>query len=715
MPFNIIDKPQFLSDLVRLNRDMQNRLIKAIEELEITPDVPRGEVIKKLKHHDHMWRYRVGDYRMVYAVYTEQRLVQLLGVAPRGEIYERFNYKPDEPEYGDYSRLLETALDPNKETTGDWVRYLSQKHPSQQASRTLPYQLSANQLTQWNVPSQFISTFHGCKTEDDLLNLEIPQEVLLHVIQCIWPPDISVIVQAPNYAINQPSDLMRYVEGDLVTFLLALDHDQQKLVDFSLSGPTLIKGGPGSGKSTVALYRVGTIIRKAIAEKKPVKILFTTYTNALVTASNQLLKRILEIEHVATNSELIKLEVQTLDSIAMRIYTNSSDHPRMSADGDQKYSLISAKANFQPDGVNQLEKAMIKKAIDGLRDEYLLEEFDWVIEGRGLATLEEYLKVDRVGRGYSFDSKTRKAVWQLYKSSRNFIHRLNQTTWGELRLEAISKILNGDWNEKWDYVFVDEAQDLTPIALSLAIELCINPKGVFLTADALQSLYNKGFAWKNVHSALNVIGRTRLLKRNYRTTRQIAEAAATLLDNNDAVEDEEALDQFFVHTGPGPKVFSAQNEDEMFMWLAHEIQVAARELRLPTASAAILLPSNELARSTANRMNTLGLRTDYMAGKDLNLQSQATKAITIYSAKGLEFPIIAIPYVEEGFIPRSLPDEHVDDLEKNLKQDLRLLYVGCTRSMRRLLITYREDKVSRFLKNLDGYIWQLCDSTWGQD
>ena len=126
MPFNIIDKPQFLSDLVRLNRDMQNRLIKAIEELEITPDVPRGEVIKKLKHHDHMWRYRVGDYRMVYAVYTEQRLVQLLGVAPRGEIYERFNYKPDEPEYGDYSRLLETALDPNKETTGDWVRYLSE-------------------------------------------------------------------------------------------------------------------------------------------------------------------------------------------------------------------------------------------------------------------------------------------------------------------------------------------------------------------------------------------------------------------------------------------------------------------------------------------------------------------------------------------------------------------------------------------------------------
>jgi len=712
MPFSIIDKPQFLSDLVKLNRDMQFRLIKAIKELELTPDIPRGEVIKKLKHHDHMWRYRIGDYRMVYAVYPESRVVQLLGVAPRGDIYERFHYKPDEPNYGDFSKFLEIALDPNQETTADLTKYFSKFSSSHPQSRMLPYRLNATQLTQWNVPSQFHSSFHGCKTEDDLLNLDIPYEVLSHIINCLWPPDIDLIAQSPNYAIDEPSDLMRYVEGDLVTFLLALDYDQKKLVDFSLSGPTLIKGGPGSGKSTVALYRVGTIIRRAIAEKKPVRILFTTYTNALIKASNQLLKRILEIEHVSPNSELIKLEVQTLDSIAIRISTNGSDRPFMSDDGDQKYSLVSAKANFHPEGTNQSENVLIMKAIERLRDDYLLEEFEWVIEGQGLDTLEEYLKVDRVGRGISFDARTRKAIWQLYKSSRNFIHQLHQTTWGELRLKAIERILNGEWNEEWDYVFVDEAQDLTPIALSLAVELCTSPKGIFLTADALQSLYNKGFAWKNVHRALNVIGRTRVLKRNYRTTRQIAEAAATLLDNNDAVEDEEALDQFFVHTGPAPKVFSAPSEDEMFMWLAHEIQIAARELQLPTASAAILLPTNDLARSTAIRMNALGLRTDYLAGKDLNLQSTAAKAITIFSAKGLEFPIIAIPYVEEGNIPRSLPDEREDDLENHLKQELRLLYVGCTRSMRRLLISYREEKESRFLKDLDSTIWQLCNFKW---
>ncbi|HMN10821.1 MAG TPA: UvrD-helicase domain-containing protein [Bellilinea sp.] len=294
--------------------------------------------------------------------------------------------------------------------------------------------------------------------------MDIPQEILLHVINCIWPPDIIGITQAPNLLINQSSDIIRYYEGDLLNFLLALDDEQQKLVDFSLSGPTLVKGGPGSGKSTVALYRVGAIIRKYIAERKPVRILFTTYTNALISASNQLLQRILEMEKVDPNSEMVKLDVQTLDSVAMQILKSDPNHLMMSTGSDMKYSIASARSSFLPEGNNHSENININKSLAALRDEYLLEEFDWVIEGRGLSTLQEYLTTDRVGRGYSFDARIRRAVWQLYQRSRDFLHQLRQTTWGELRLKAIEKLLNGEWTDKWDYVFVDEAQDLTPVA-----------------------------------------------------------------------------------------------------------------------------------------------------------------------------------------------------------------------------------------------------------
>ena len=126
----------------------------------------------------------------------------------------------------------------------------------------------------------------------------------------------------------------------------------------------------------------------------------------------------------------------------------------MSDDGDQKYSLVSAKANFHPEGTNQSENVLIMKAIERLRDDYLLEEFEWVIEGQGLDTLEEYLKVDRVGRGISFDARTRKAIWQLYNIS-YFVHQLINY-WGELA-KALKNLMGV---EKNGLLFVDEAKIL---------------------------------------------------------------------------------------------------------------------------------------------------------------------------------------------------------------------------------------------------------------
>ena len=709
MSFVVSMKQSFMPDFLRLNRDMQSRFGSAMKELEHTPDEPRGDTIKRLKYHDKLWRYRVADYRMVYAVYREQNLVQLVAVGPRGEIYERLDYQPDLPNYGDYSKAFEMALDPNQETPAEWAQYVARqnaKQQSQDTSRTLPYRLGADQLAQWNVPPQYRESFKDCETENDLMKVDVPDEILLHVLECLWPKNAGGIVQSPNLLVQNPDDLARYAQGDLMAFLLLLDNDQSKMVDFSLNGPTLVKGGPGSGKSTVALYRVRTLVRQALKEKKTARILFTTYTNALIGASNQLIERLLKDEDHNLRGRGIEVDVKTLDQIAMQIASDGNERPSMAQNGDVKYSLTHARTSFQPEGANALENGMIRQALRSLRDDYLLEEFEWVIEGRGLSTVEEYLNIDRSGRGYAFDARMRRAVWQLYQHSREFIHTMRKITWGEMRAQALEKVLEGKWQEKWDYVLVDEAQDLTPMALSLAIELCVSPKGLFLTADACQSLYNKGFAWKNVHDSLHVTGRTRILKRNYRTTRQITEAASSLMRKSGAGDDE-ALSQIYVHVGPRPKVYAAKEESDLFMWLAHEIQAAARELSMPVGAAAVLAPTNELARQAAYHLCLYGLPTEYMSGREINLQTSHTKALTIHSAKGLEFPIIAIPYLEEGFLPRTLPDERADDLQKHLQQELRLLFVGSTRAMRRLLIAYRDGARSRFLREIDSTLWEM--------
>ena len=55
------------------------------------------------------------------------------------------------------------------------------------------------------------------------------------------------------------------------------------------------------------------------------------------------------------------------------------------------------------------------------------------------------------------------------------------------------------------------------------------PNRVFLTADADQSIYGSGFRWADVHEGLKFKGRTGILRANFRSTREIGEAARAYL------------------------------------------------------------------------------------------------------------------------------------------------------------------------------------------
>ncbi|MEJ2214196.1 MAG: DNA helicase II [Gammaproteobacteria bacterium] len=62
--------------------------------------------------------------------------------------------------------------------------------------------------------------------------------------------------------------------------------------------------------------------------------------------------------------------------------------------------------------------------------------------------------------------------------------------------------------------------------------------------------------------------------------------------------------------------------------------------------------------------------------------------MTLHSAKGLEFPLVFIAGVEEGLFPHSMSAEDPDRLE----EERRLCYVGMTRAMQQLYLTYAETR-----------------------
>ena len=96
MTWLITHKPAYDSDFVELSKDLQRQANKAHAELEVNPITPRGNTIVPLKGWDNLWRYRLGDYRLIYSALPQQHVVQLLAIGPRKDVYQRFNYDPDQ-------------------------------------------------------------------------------------------------------------------------------------------------------------------------------------------------------------------------------------------------------------------------------------------------------------------------------------------------------------------------------------------------------------------------------------------------------------------------------------------------------------------------------------------------------------------------------------------------------------------------------------------
>ena len=402
-------------------------------------------------------------------------------------------------------------------------------------------------------------------------------------------------------------------------------------------------------------------------------------------------------------------QVTTVDQLALDIARQSGFQYELANLPRRVEALAQARARLQPKAMGDLEQLARSKVLQDLDDNYLLAEFEWVIAGQSCQSETDYLQANRAGRGIPLSPFQRQTIWQTYTHYRRFLETRNLATWGQLRGAALRLVRSGRFAQRWDYVLVDEAQELPPASLALCIELCRNPRGLFLTADANQSIYNRGFRWQHVHQQLRIAGRTRILRRNYRNTLQIGRAAAELLAGPTRF-DQPSLNQDFVLAGARPLMYAAADLADQARWLAEQIQSACRHLRLPLSQVAVLVPSPNLGPPLTDRLTQLGLPTRFVPSNTATLPEQAIKVMTLYAAKGLEFPVVALAHVEAGHLPRSSAVPQKSDRHEDQYSQLRLFYVGCTRAMQRLYVTYNRDAPSPFLQKLSDDTWAVWDS-----
>ena len=71
-------------ELQALDRDLAERVLDAIEALAM---LPRPPGCKKLRGGADLWRIRVGDHRVVYAIDDSRRVVDIVIIRHRSDVY----------------------------------------------------------------------------------------------------------------------------------------------------------------------------------------------------------------------------------------------------------------------------------------------------------------------------------------------------------------------------------------------------------------------------------------------------------------------------------------------------------------------------------------------------------------------------------------------------------------------------------------------------
>jgi superfamily I DNA/RNA helicase len=231
-------------------------------------------------------------------------------------------------------------------------------------------------------------------------------------------------------------------------------------------------------------------------------------------------------------------------------------------------TFIRARGRRWTIATEEQQKEAIQKAAGGARivtqhgvlDEsgFLLDEVRQIIKAGNLSQAE-YLKARRFGRGKALQNGAWRAVWTAYEMYQSKLTSHGLADWEDVPVMALAELDKTPLEQPFDQVVVDEAQDLTAAEIRLASRLGTS---VFLVGDVAQSIYTRGYTWRDAGLALQ--GRSFSLRRNFRNTRQVAEAAAGLVRHNvELVASEDWVDpELTRRVGPKPFVLRVAHRDQ---------------------------------------------------------------------------------------------------------------------------------------------------------
>jgi|GEM_PF-4989600 len=456
-----------------------------------------------------------------------------------------------------------------------------------------------------------------------------------------------------------------WVDGTIEDWMVFLSPVQRRAVDRAVSGPGRVTGGPGTGKTVVALHRAAQFAREATA---PGSILLTSFVNNIPPVLSGLFERL-------APEAADRIDARTVHSLVLAELQRSGLKGQVDFDGRQ------ADARF--DRVWAADKDRAQRFKDArITPSYLRTEIERVIEGRGIATREQYLAVERHGRRRALGADLRALVWDLYTDYRAACANPAEPVipWERGVNLALGSLRERPPERRYGAIVVDEAQDITESGLRLLLaHLDGGARGrILLVGDAGQRIYQGG--WRLADLGLEIRGRSFALDLCYRSTDEIMRAVGALgatLSTEEFGEDGlRSLATSTVRSGPRPRMRSFPSAEEEAAWVISELDPDDPEID----GVAILVPENRQVAEWRERLKGAGIGSIELreyAGRPV----PGVKVGTYHRGKGLEFARVYLPSVNSSF-----PRIDREDADSWLASGA-LLYVAMSRARDRLAIS----------------------------
>ena len=291
-----------------------------------------------------------------------------------------------------------------------------------------------------------------------------------------------------------------------------LNEEQKEAVEY-LNGPLLVLAGAGSGKTKVLTSRIAYLIERGIS---PYNILAITFTNK---AAAEMKSRVIKL----IGGDASSMQISTFHSFGLRIIR-------------ENYHLLNLANNFAifdtEDSLTAIKRVLKKMDIDSSK--FTPKSFR-----NKISSLKNELITSNSYNKYARDD-FEKMVVKVYQEYEKELLSDNAVDFDDLLLLPIKLFqeyqdILEKYQERFKYILIDEYQDTNEAQYILTKMLASRYQNICVVGDSDQAIY--GFRGANFKNILNFekdykLCKTIVLKKNYRSTKVILDAANSVIKNN---------------------------------------------------------------------------------------------------------------------------------------------------------------------------------------